>query len=621
MLRGCLLSLLLFAALVVGYYFWLSTVFLPPTSYWASGLVGFIVLCSIGAIVNAKNAWRDWSLIAASQRGLPPRDGRLVAVCGEIHPVGEPLVAPFSGAPCVICEYDLSRHRRPTSSSSGEGTGSDFAGFLMVPSVIRSKSGDVKLLGFPIIDGFPELGHNSFEAARRAIDYLTTREFDERTGLKMVTVLGVFDDLWADEDGFVEKNIRLGKVSLPDLFPPELEAAIDAQLLAGAEKSTAAAAKGETPPPDDEMEDDELDDEDLDDEALEDKDLDDKDLEDEEDWEDEELATLPPSVPKMSEKRVSIGQQVCAIGRYDAVRGGLVPARGSTTPNRLIRGTAEKVIQRSRSSVSSHLIGGILALVIVHAATYGIMQAYLRSPEMKRHWEEEGTQAVQQADIPRLEKGIQRGMSVDQRNASGETLLMQATDPAVAKWLIEHGADVNARDNNGETPLMHAVLSGSDEIVRQLIDAKADLDARSTDYDRTALMAAVDRGKDNVAAMLRQAGAKDDVITAESGEPLPADGGEPLAIVQAYLDAMRARDPVTMKKLFNPQSTYDFAGVDWELWHNTRPVKIESWTGFIRGDDATVTASGASGRGHFVTWIYQLRREGGQWTIAREREG
>jgi hypothetical protein len=597
------LSLLFYAALAVGYWFWLSTVFMPPTSYWGAALVAFIVLCSIGAIINAKNAWRDWSLVLAGQRGLPPSDGKLLAVCGEIHPVSKPLIAPFSGEECVICEYDLSRHRQLSNASNGETAGSDFAGFLMVPSIIRSKAGDVKLLGYPILDGFPDLSHNSCEAARRAIDYLTTREFEERTGLKMVTVLGVFDELWADEDGFVEKNIRLGKVTLPDLFPPELEAAIDAQLAADA--ANAEADKGNPEPLTEESDDEDDDNEDLDDDM---------------DWDDEELAARPPKVPKMSEKRVPCGQEVCVIGRYDAMRGGLVPARGSTTPNRMIRGNAQKIINRSRSSVSSHLIGGLIALVAVHAATYGVMQAYKHSPEMKRHWEQEGAAAVQQGDIPRLEKAVLQGMSVDQRNGSGATLLMQATDPAVAAWLIERGADVNATDSDGETPLMHAVQSGSDDIVRQLIEAQANLDARSTNYDRTALMDAVDRGHDNIAAMLRKAGARDDVITAETGEALPQDGGEPLAVVQAYLDAIRAHDHAALKSMFYPESTYDFAGVDWELWHHTRPVKIESWTGFVRGDDATFTARGASGRGIPVTWVYQLQHDGERWIIMRERE-
>lgn len=602
MLRGCLLSLLLFAALVVGYYCWLSTVFLPPTSYWLSALVAFIVLCSIGAIINAKNAWRDWSLIAASKRGLPPRDGKLLAVCGKIYPVGEPLIAPFSGAKCVICEYDLSR-QRPTSSTRNENSGSDFAGFLMVPSVIRSKSGDVKLLGFPMFEGFADLGSNSFDAARRAIDFLTTREFDERTGIKIVTVLGVFDDLWADEDGFVEKNIRIGKISLPDLFPPELEAEIDRQL----------ALAGNPPHAEEEAE--------QDDEELGDE-LDEEDDEegDEEDWGDDELATLPPTVPKMTEKRVHIGQEVCAIGRYDALRGGLVPARGSTTPNRLIRGTAGKVIARSRASVRSHLIGGLIALVIVHAATFGIMQAYIRSPEMQRHWRDQATTAIANNDFPKLEEAIEHGFDINGRNTSNNTLLMEVTDANTARWLLEHGADVNATNSSGETPLFQAVKNGNEELVQLYIEKGANLDVQTTDYHRTALMTAVAHRQHNIADLLRKAGAKDDVITRETGEPLPEDGGEPLQAVRAYLDAIHAHDHVALKAMFNPNSAYDFSDVDWELWHNTRPVKIEQWTGFARDNNATITIRGTSGRGHMPSWTYQLERIGGRWIIMREGE-
>ncbi len=615
MLRGCLLSLLLFAGLAVGYYFWLSTVFLPPTSYWLSTLVGFIVLCSIGAIVNAKNAWRDWSLIAASERGLPPRDGKLMAVCGEIYPVGESLIAPFSGAQCVICEYDLSRQQR-LSSGGNQNPGSDFAGFLMVPSVIRSKSGDVKLLGFPVIEGFADLGSNSFDAARRAIDFLTTREFDERTGIKIVTVLGVFDDLWADEDGFVEKNIRIGKISLPDLFPPELEAAIDAQLQADAEKAAARAATNPSEATADSASDDELDDED----DLDDEDFDEDDIDDEEDWEDDELATLPPTVPKMTEKRVHIGQEVCAIGRYDALRGGLVPARGSTTPNRLIRGTADKIIARSRSSVSSHLIGGLIALVIVHAGTFGIMQAYIRSPEMQRHWRDQAATAVANKDLPKLEEAIQRGYDINARNTSNNTLLMEVTDANTARWLIERGADVNAANSSGETPLFQAVKSGNEELVKLYIEKGANLDVQTTEYRRTALMTAVDYHQHNTADILRKAGAKDDVVTSQTGEPLPEDGGEPLKVVQAYLDAIRTHDHVALKAMFDPRSTYGFADVDWELWHNTRPVKIEQWTGFTRDKNASITIRGASGRGHQPSWTYQLERIGDRWIIMREGE-
>ena len=615
MLRGCLLSLLFWAGLSVGYWFWLNSVFEPPTSYWASALVGFIVMMCIGSLGAAWRAYRDWSLISASQRGVMPRDGQLVAVAGEIHPIGKPLIAPFSGLECVLCEYDLSRQRRDAGSAGRENTGSDFTGFLMTPCVIRSPVGDVKLLGYPVLEGFSDWTHNSYPAARRAIDFLTTREFENRTGLKMLTLLSVFGDVWSDEDGHVEKNIRIGTVSLPDLFPPELEAEIDRQIAEGVAEPDFAA--------DDDVEDDDGEDDDVgDDEDDEDDELWGENPEDDGKAEEEiDVGTAGlPQVPQMTEKRVVVGHDVCAIGRYDERRGGLLPKPGSSTPNRLVFATAETLIKKSQSAIGGLLIGGLVGLAVVHAATYGIMQAYLHSDEFVRERAQDAFQAVEKADIARLEQLTSRGMDVNIRDASGRSLLMTAKEPAVLKWLIEHGADVNATDSDGETALMHAVQAGRADLAGQLIEAKADLNRRSTNYRQTALMMADGAGRHDVAELLRKAGAEDDVVTAENGEKLPADGGEPLVVVKAYLAAVHGRDPKTLDALFVSESTYDFAGVDFELWHNVRPVQIEQWTGFVRGDDATIVVSGPSGRGHTVTWDYQLRREGGQWRIARENE-
>jgi hypothetical protein len=599
MLRGCLFALFLWTGLSVAYWFWLDTVFEPPTSYWASALVGFIVLCCLGSIGAARRALRDWSLISANQRGLAPRDGRLVAVAGTIHPVGEPLIAPFSGIPCVICEYDLSRQRREAGSTGPENTGSDFTGFLMTPCEIRSPAGTIKLLGFPILEGFSDFVHNSHQAARRAIDFLTTREFENRTGLKMLTLLSVFGDVWSDEDGHVEKNIRIGTVSLPDLFPPELEAEIDRQIAAGVTEPDWTA--------DDNEDDDEL--------LHEHED----DPEDEEDWDDQTFASLP-QVPQLTEKRVVVGHEVCAIGRYDERRGGLLPKPGSMTPNRLLFGTAQTLIKQSQASIGSMLIGGLIGLVIVHAATYGILQAYSGSANVASARQRHAFEAVEKGDLARLEQLVRRGLDVNLRDAGGRTPLMKAKEPAVASWLIEHGVDVNAADEDGQTALMHAAQAGRANLVQRLIDAQADLNRRSTNYRLTALIMADDAGHHDVAELLRKSGAEDDVVTAQSGQPLPADGGEPLAVVQAYLAAVHARDPAKLKALFVGESTYDFAGVDFELWHNVRPVTIDKWTGFVRGGNATITVTGPCGLGPTVTWSYQLQRDGSEWRIARERE-
>lgn len=615
MLRGCLLALLLYAALVVGYYFWLDTTFEWPGNLFGALGVGFVVLMCLGALGNARTACKDWSLLSAAERGQAPRDGRLFAAAGQIHPVGQPLVAPFSGEACILCEYDLSRHTRSVDSKSEQNTGSDFAGFLMVPSVIRGKQREVRVLGFPIIEGFSESPCVGYASARRAIDFLTTREFESRTGLKMVTVLGVFGELWSDEDGHVEKNIRLGTVSLPEVFPAELEAAIDREL-------THEAAHPAV------VDDEELEIEGEEDEEVLDDDFEEEeeDEDDDEDENDDELGggtagqSSRPKIPRMTEKRVPVGASVCAIGIYNELRGGLAPPRGSRHPTRLFRGSPQKLLEGFRGKVMSYAIGGLVFLAIANAATFGVMQAYRHSESATRDRARLAFEAVEKGDIARLESLVRRGMDINIRNSAGDTLLMETQKSEVAAWLIAQAIDVNARGREGQTALMAAVDHDQPEIVRQLIAAKADLDVRSADYNRTALMDAVSAHRDEIAAMLRAAGASDDVITAQNGEPLPANGGELLAVVKEYVAAIHARDPATLSRLFVTGRNIDFADTDWDLWHRSRPVEIAEWTGFVRGDDATIVIQGTTGGGYPARWHYQLRRDGGQWRIAREED-
>src|SRR5262245_27312533 len=112
MLRSCLLLLLVYVAIAVGYYWWLAQQFDPPGVWIGAAVVGLIVAGGIGTLVNAVTAYREWSLLAAARHDLPWSDGRWTAVAGEIHPAADSLTAPFSGADCVMCEYDVTSSSR-----------------------------------------------------------------------------------------------------------------------------------------------------------------------------------------------------------------------------------------------------------------------------------------------------------------------------------------------------------------------------------------------------------------------------------------------------------------------------------------------------------------------------
>ena len=81
---------------------------------------------------------------------------------------------------------------------------------------------------------------------------------------------------------------------------------------------------------------------------------------------------------------------------------------------------------------------------------------------------------------------------------------------SVVELLLEHGADVNAQGGFYHTALQAASFSGSKEIVQLLLEKGADVNAQGGYYGN-ALKAAVKRHNSAIAAVLKGAGAKEDV--------------------------------------------------------------------------------------------------------------
>lgn len=484
--------LALYGALFAGYYYWIGPQFDPPWVYVGVGVVALIVTGCIGALINARMFYRDWSLLAAAQHELPWQDGRYTAVCGELHPVHEPLTAPFSGEECVMCEYDVASQLR-VPNSSGEGTpGSDFTGFLMNPTVVRTKSGDMRLLGFPNLDQFPELHCYGYHAVKNAQTYLNICKFEDYSGIKLVSVLGAIVDAWQDDDGLVRKNLRLGKTQPADLFPPELVADLE-------------RLDANPPPNPADMPDDEFDDDD----DLDEEEFDEEEFEDDEEFDgDGDEPVFTTRIPILKEKRVRVGEKVCAIGIYSQARGGLTPGGlGLDKFIKLMRGNLDTALAKARGSVFSHIIGGILVFVLVNAATYGVLMANRHHPAAVDKRKSEAFQALAKHDAAKLEKLISRGLDAD-ASESGRTMLHRADDAACVRVLLAHKANVNARSDEQQTPLMIAASRGNREIVRLLLDAKADVAPLSA-HQMAALDYAVRGGHDEVAELIRKAGGKE----------------------------------------------------------------------------------------------------------------
>ncbi|QDU78097.1 hypothetical protein Pan97_51770 [Bremerella volcania] len=335
MLKGCGLSLLLLAVLVAGYMYAFDQVFQRPEGLISGGISGLITFFCIGALTNAWTAWSDWSLISKAEFGLQLNDGCKIAVAGRIRPEGEPLKAPFSGKPCVICEYDVCKPEVDTSDSADENTASDFAGFLMSPCKIQTSWGDVRLLGFPMVDDAIADNCLSSSAISAAREFLQNTEFEDRSGMKVVSVLAVFGEVWSDDDGRVVRHLRLTNTPLDQVIPFGSET----DLMTIEEAAAIDAAAGVN------QEDDE---------------------EDEDEGELTEENRVFGPLPKLIEKRIEPGEEVVVFGIYDEARRGLMPRKGSMVVNRLKRGTAAEVAAKLRSSVMTNVIGGLLVLAILH---------------------------------------------------------------------------------------------------------------------------------------------------------------------------------------------------------------------------------------------------------------
>jgi hypothetical protein len=166
------------------------------------------------------------------------------------------------------------------------------------------------------------------------------------------------------------------------------------------------------------------------DEEFED-DEDDEDFPDEDgedDYEDDFGGGSGPGIPRMTEKRVEIGSDVCAIGIYNEMRRGLLPAARGRQPNRLFRGSADKMVKVFRGKVYSHLVGGLVFLALAHLATLGVMQVFLHSDATARDRARAVFEAVDKGDLARLAGLARRGMDLDIRNDQGIPL-MEAKSP------------------------------------------------------------------------------------------------------------------------------------------------------------------------------------------------
>jgi hypothetical protein len=203
MKKGCLLFVAQVVVLTGLYYLIFRGRFTPPADLWGALAGGFFLSLVIGAFRNAALARRNFALLDTALLVTPPADGERRVAVGPIRALGAPLVSPLGHAACVLYSYDISHDRPASRSNQRDRNVKDVSGFALTPCAIETPGGNIRLLGFPALEGFPDALQSGPKAFARAESHLLATSFERVDLLKAFTVV---QDLLTDEDGYIRKD-------------------------------------------------------------------------------------------------------------------------------------------------------------------------------------------------------------------------------------------------------------------------------------------------------------------------------------------------------------------------------------------------------------------------------
>jgi hypothetical protein len=90
--------------------------------------------------------------------------------------------------------------------SRRDGEVKDIAGFALTPCIVQTPAGNVRILGFPTLEGFAEVRLSGREELASVESYLRSTPFEP---MGLTKVFSVLKDLLTDEDGYIRKDWRM----------------------------------------------------------------------------------------------------------------------------------------------------------------------------------------------------------------------------------------------------------------------------------------------------------------------------------------------------------------------------------------------------------------------------
>jgi hypothetical protein len=211
MKRGCIVSLLLWAGLTAAFYAFYHGRFPAPADRYGALAAGFFTALGIGSIRMAMQAAGDARRVSAAMSGetsMAPEDGKTMAAYGPIVPLGRPLETPFSKRKAVVYDYDITR---TVQTSDGSNSIKDYAGLALAPCAVSSPYGQIRLLGYPLLEGFQKEAFQTEEALENARQYVAGTQFEEMKGFNPGAIYRSVKDILTEADGDLRKDWKIGQ--------------------------------------------------------------------------------------------------------------------------------------------------------------------------------------------------------------------------------------------------------------------------------------------------------------------------------------------------------------------------------------------------------------------------
>jgi len=143
-------------------------------------------------------------------------------------------------------------------------------------------------------------------------------------------------------------------------------------------------------------------------------------------------------------------------------------------------------------------------------------------------------QAAKQSETPKVIDLLRRGMDVNTADQDGNTLMMIAVrenNPDLVRFLLDNRANAQRRNSHGDTALMLAALLGHEDIAKLMLERKVDPNLPLPGWNPLHYAAFENRAK--IVTLLLNAGADINALAPNGSTALM------LAAKLGHLDAVR----------------------------------------------------------------------------------